>query len=199
MDIDALIDKAYAANRDNMPITYLDFIKMKYIPINVTTETILDWQNIYDYIELNQHLFYAGPVDAQLVDYSYTDGQLSLSVTQSQLGYKIDVRETATAAQIALSENAEMIYAVMETLEPDTSTESLLKLASNKSVYSQIFTFVEDSPYSTVPSDILTLEDFTDPVLIMPGQSLSIKEYINYDNYTPMTYRFKPLQVPSVI
>ena len=199
VDIDTLIDKAYAANRDNMPITYLDFIKMKYIPVNVTTETILDWQNIYDYIELNQHLFYAGSIDAQLVDYSYTDGQLSLSVTQSQLGYKIDVRETATAAQIALSENAEMIYAVMETLQPDTSTESLLKPASNKSVYSQIFTFVEGSPYSTVPSDIITLEDFTGPVLIMPGQSLSIKEYINYGNYTPMTYRFKQLHVPSVI
>ncbi len=199
VDIPALTEQAYNANRETLPITYFDYIKMKYTPVNVVSAAVLDWQNIYDYIELYQHLFYTPPVQAQLVDYSYTDGQMQISVSQSQIGYKINVRETTTAAQMALAEKSDMIYAVMDVIEPDTSTESLLKLANNKIEYSQIFTFVDGSPYSTVPSDLSTLEGLTDPVLIMPGQSLSIKEYINYDNYAPLTYRFKQMHVPTII
>ena len=172
---------------------------MKYRPVNIVSASILDWQNIYNYIELYQHLFYTAPVEASLVDYSYENNQMQLSVTQSHLGSKINVRDTTNAAQQALSEKSDMIYAIMDVIEPDTSTESLLKLANNKAVYSQIFTFVDGSPYSNVPDDLTELDDITSPVLIMPGQSLSIKEYINYDSYMPLTYRFKQLHVPTII
>jgi len=199
VDVDKITEQIYNANRESLPITYFDFLKMKFTPVNIETSVIINWQKIYNLIEVNQHLFYTAPVDAQLMDYSIENGQLVLTISPSQIGYQINVRETATVLQHALASGESTVYAVMEVIEPTISTESLQKMANSPAEYAQFFPVIEDGKFFYSTIDLQRVAELAQPVLVMPGQSISIKEFINYDEYNSIVNSIKKIHIPSVI
>ncbi len=199
IDINALVDEAYMARRENKKINYFQFLKMKLSPVNIKSPAILDWQNIYDSIEMEQHLFYMSPVDAQLLDYSFIDGQLKVIASPSENGYCIDVYDTATAVQHSLANHIEYTDAVMEILEPSVRTEELITMGDNPISYSQVFPETEDGKFKNIQQSLSQLNTYTEPMLIVPGQSVSIKEFIHYNEYNPDIHSIKQIHIPSVI
>lgn len=199
IDVDALVDEAYAVYRDGNKITYIEFILMKFKPHNIETTAVLDWQNIYDYIELNKDVFYKGAIDAQLLDYSFEDNQLKLIIAPSEKGYEVNMRETATSAQSALLNHSQYVYAIMDEINPKITTDALMQMADNPIEYSQHIPVKYGEKYYTAPEDMQLIDDLTEPALIMPGQSISIKDFMMYDVYNPKIDSFKSLHVPTII
>jgi len=199
IDVDELVDEAYNTYRDGNEITYFDFFMMKFKPHNIETTAVLDWQNIYDFIETNQDMFYLGATDAQLLDYSFEDNQLKLIIAPSDNGYKINIRETTTAVQDALLNHTQYVYAIMDEILPNISTDSLMQMTDNPIKYSQHIPVKYGEKYYLAPKDMQLIDDLTEPALVMPGQSLSIKDFMLYDAYEPQIDSFKSLHVPSII
>lgn len=202
VDVDGLVEKAYDTSREDGSLTYFDFIKMKFAPVNIETETILNWQNIYNLIELNQHLFYTAPIDASLMDYSFVDDQLKLIVSPSEIGYKINVWETATVVQEALVNNTSHVYAIMEIIEPNITNQSLMQMSESPIEYSQVFATKVDElgvEYYNPSTELQKIDDMIEPMLVMPNQSMSVKEFINYNDYSSNKYNIKHLHIPSII
>ncbi|MBN2878022.1 MAG: VanW family protein [Clostridia bacterium] len=199
VDVDKITEQIYNANRENLPITYFDFLKMKFSPVNIETSVIINWQKIYNLIEMNQHLFYTAPVDAQLIDYSIEDDKLMLTISPSQIGYQINIRETATLLQHALANGESSIYAVMEVIEPVISTESLQKMANAPAEYAQFFPVIEDGKFYYSTIDLPRAAELAQPALVMPGQSISIKEFIHFDEYNSIVNSIKKIHISSVI
>lgn len=199
IDVNQLVDEACNIYRDDNKITYFDFIMMKFTPYNIKTTAVLDWQNIYDYIESNKDLFYLGAVDAKLLDYSFDDNQLKLIIAPSEKGYHINLRETTTAVQDALLNHSQFVYATMDEISPSISTDDLMKMTDSPIEYSQHIPVIYGEKYYTAPADMQLIDDLTKPALIMPGQSLSVKDFMLYDVYSPKIDSFKSLHVPSII
>ncbi|MEX1377354.1 MAG: hypothetical protein AB1Z23_07735 [Eubacteriales bacterium] len=199
IDIDALVEKAYMTHRENQEITYFDYIKMKFKPTTIKTEAILDWQKIYNILEMNQHLFYKAPVDAILLDYSFLGGKLNTFASPDEDGYKINVWQTAKAVQESLANRQGTTYAVLDSIEPVITTQSILSMAENPITYTQVFPSEDQNAYNKYQNDLDTLNQHVQPSLLMPGQSISIKALINYDTYNPIRASFKTVHIPSII
>ena len=199
VDIDALVDDAYNAHRQNENITFFDYIKMKFSPVTIKADAILDWQKIYNIIEMNQNIFYKAPIDATLLDYSFIDGRLAPFASPDEDGYKINIWQTATAVQESLSQRQDTTYAVMEAIEPIITTQSLLAMSENPIVYSQIFPYEDEASFQKAQADLEKINEYAQPTLLMPGQGISIKSLINYDEYKPLISSFKTLHIPSII
>lgn len=199
IDVNSLVEQAYSVGRSNSFNGYLDVLIMKFSPMNIETSAEVDWNNIYDLLFSKKEVFHIPPINSQLMEYSFIDSELKLVVAPSSDGFELNVASTTSMVQEALIDGTSHIYATMQTVYPDITTSSLMQMTKTPFVYSQVFPIGENSIYNNIQYDLQKADEITEPILLSPNQSISIKEYINYDSFHPSIYSVKQIHIPSII
>lgn len=195
-DTYALAVEAYDISRkDRWWDSYKAIFTIKYKKHIIEANAIIDKDKIYDHIKAIESLFYIKPIDSTIETFSFINNIPKIVAKPSKMGYYINVDKTTENVFTAFSNKENHVNAYMEQLQPDILSEDLI----NMSIYEHIQTYEMCVNSSTLTQEFFTVVENCKPALLHSGDSLSIKEYLDYNKYAGLETNVVSLYIPSAI